>query len=203
MAKRPDLPSPRSRSARATPPAHSTAQKKGSSGSPRSSRGSGAAQRVDVRDWLGGVRLSVFMMIMFGLVIFAVFMLVPTVGTYIGQVQRIDALEHSVQVAQDKVDALEAERDRWNDPNYVITQARERLFYYRPGEVVYLVVDDLDPAALPGEQKPVSDTVEQAPNDWMGAMLRSVTEAGLTQSVAEQPADAPTDAPTDGATPAG
>lgn len=200
MAKRPDLPSPRSRTTSAARPG---AQKKPTPASARSRRDSGTAQRVDVRDWLGGVRLSIFMMIMFGLVIFAVFMLVPTVGTYIGQVQRIDALEHSVQVAQDKVDALEAERDRWNDPSYVLTQARERLFYYRPGEVVYLVVDDLDPATLPGEQKPVSDSVEQAPNDWMGAMLRSVTEAGLTQSVAGQPGDAPTDAPSTDATPAG
>ncbi len=202
MAKRPDLPSPRSRAARTTPTPRSEPPKKGANVSPRSPRGSGVPQRVDVRDWLGGVRLSVFMMIMFGLVIFAVFMLVPTVGTYIGQLQRIDALEHSVQVAQDKVDALEAERDRWNDPNYVITQARERLFYYRPGEIVYLVVDDLDPAALPGEQKPVSETVEQAPNDWMGAMLRSVTEAGLTQSVADQPAETPGTS-TDGTTPTG
>lgn len=201
MAKRPDLPSPRSRTA---PPAQPAAEKKRPPTAARSRRGStSAAQRVDVRDWLGGVRLSIFMMIMFGLVIFAVFMLVPTVGTYIGQVQRIDALEHSVQVAQDKVDALEAERDRWNDPSYVLTQARERLFYYRPGEVVYLVVDDLDPATLPGEQKPVSESVEQAPNDWMGAMLRSVTEAGLTQSVAGQSTDTPPETPSTDATPAG
>ncbi|HYJ50074.1 MAG TPA: hypothetical protein VEX12_09165, partial [Microbacterium sp.] len=42
---------------------------------------------VDVRGWLGGIRLSGFMVIMLGLVVLAAFVLVPTIGTYVDQRQ--------------------------------------------------------------------------------------------------------------------
>ena len=40
---------------------------------------------VDVREWAGGIRFSAFTAIMLGLVVLAVFVLVPTVGTYLSQ----------------------------------------------------------------------------------------------------------------------
>jgi hypothetical protein len=36
---------------------------------------------------------------------------------------------------------MEAERDRWQDPVYIRSQARDRLYYVLPGEVSYLVMD--------------------------------------------------------------
>ncbi len=112
---------------------------------------------VDVRGWLGGIRLSGFMVIMLGLVVLAAFVLVPTIGTYVDQRQQIAALEAAVEVSRDDVADLEAQRDRWTDPAYITTQARERLYYVKPGEVVYLVDNDLPPALVPQEQAPVSD----------------------------------------------
>ena len=79
---------------------------------PPRSRGARSARRVDVRGWLGGIRLSGFMVIMLGLVVLAAFVLVPTVGTYLEQRQRIAALEQAVQVTQDEIAALESEKDR-------------------------------------------------------------------------------------------
>ena len=137
---------------------------------------------VDVRDWIGGVRLSGFTGIMLGLVVLAVFVLVPTLGTYIDQRQQIAALEHSVLVTQDEVDDLQAERERWADPAYITSQARARLYYVLPGEVVYLVDDDLPDTAIPLEQGPVSDEVEQTASDWMSQFVRSVAGAGLAQT---------------------
>ncbi|HAJ16793.1 MAG TPA: septum formation initiator, partial [Microbacterium sp.] len=119
-----------------------------------------------------------FMVIMLGLVVLAAFVLVPTVGTYLEQRQRIAALEQAVQVTQDEIAALETEKDRWQDPAYITTQARERLYYVRPGEVVYLVDDDLPDSAIPAEQAPVSDEVVQTTTDWMSQLVRSVTAAG-------------------------
>ncbi|MDZ8172067.1 FtsB family cell division protein [Microbacterium xanthum] len=152
---------------------------------------------MDVRGWLGGIRLSGFMVIMLGLVVLAAFVLVPTIGTYVEQRQRISALEAAVALAQDDVERLEAEQDRWRDPAFITTQARERLYYVKPGEVVYLVDNDLSSADVPQEQAAVSDDVEQTRTDWMTQMVRSVTEAGLAQTVVpasdeplgEQPAD--------------
>ena len=151
---------------------------------PSRSRGARSARRVDVRGWLGGIRLSGFMVIMLGLVVLAAFVLVPTVGTYLEQRQRIAALEQAVQVTQDEIAALETEKDRWQDPAYITTQARERLYYVRPGEVVYLVDDDLPDSAIPAEQAPVSDEVVQTTTDWMSQLVRSVTAAGLAKPAA-------------------
>ena len=36
---------------------------------------------------------------------------------------------------------MQAERDRWQDPVYIRSQARDRLYYVLPGEVSYLVMD--------------------------------------------------------------
>ncbi|KJL32900.1 FtsB family cell division protein [Microbacterium azadirachtae] len=163
---------------RRTPPSSSTPAGPANGSAPR------APRAVDVRGWVGGIRLSGFMVIMLSLVILGAWVLVPTLGTYLDQRQRIAALEHSVQVTQKQIDALTAERERWNDPAYITAQARERLFYVKPGEVVYLIDNDIDPAAQPVEQGPVSDTVKEKSSDWAGQLLRSVTGAGLAKTAA-------------------
>lgn len=160
-----------------------------------------APRRVDVKGWLGGIRLSGFMVIMLGLVVLAAFVLVPTIGTYVEQRQRITALEHQVALTEAEVQALAEERERWQDPAYITTQARERLYYVRPGEVVYLVDNDLAPSALPQEQAPVSDEVEQTRVDWMSQLVRSLTSAGVAQTVAVPLIGVPDPAPSPTTTP--
>lgn len=147
-----------------------------------SRRRSPQARRVDVREWLGGIRLSGFMIIMLGLVVLAVLVLVPTIGTYMDQRQRIAALEHSVQLTRDEIDELEEQGQRWSDPAYIMTQARERLYYTQPGEIFYLVDNDLSEAQQPQEQGAVSDEVEQTRTDWMSQLVRSVVVAGTSQT---------------------
>lgn len=153
-------------------------------------------RRLDVREWLGGIRLSGFMVIMMGLVVLAAFVLVPTIGTYLGQRQQIAALEQAVQLSRDEVAALEAERERWRDPAFITTQARERLYYVKPGEVVYLVDNDLSVEDIPLEQAPVSEDVEQTRVEWMSQLVRSVTEAGLAQTVTAPTIGVPDPTPT-------
>ncbi|MCR2762306.1 septum formation initiator family protein [Microbacterium sp. zg.B48] len=167
----------------------------------RAPRRTAARQPVDVRGWLGGIRLSGFMVIMLGLVVLAAFVLVPTIGTYVDQRQQIGALQAAVQVSRDDVADLEAQRDRWTDPAYITTQARERLYYVKPGEVVYLVDNDLPAALVPQEQAAVSGDVEQTRTDWMAQFVRSVTEAGMAQTVAPPSIGVPDIAPEE--TPAG
>lgn len=157
----------------------------------RPSRASRGAGRVDVRAWAGGIRFSAFTVIMLGLVVLAVFTLVPTVGTYLGQRQQIAALAHSVQVSEADVAALQQQKDRWNDPAYVSSQARERLYYVRPGEVVYLVDNDLPATAMPPSQAAVSAQVQETRTDWMAQLVRSVAGAGLAQTAAVPPVAPP------------
>jgi cell division protein FtsB len=153
--------------------------------------GGGSGGRVDVRGWLGGIRLSGFMVIMLGLVVLAAFVLVPTVGTYVDQRQRITALQDAVRLTGEQVTELEGQAARWSDPAYITTQARERLYYVRPGEVVYLIDNDLPPEALPIEEQAVSDEVEETRTDWMSQLVRSVVAAGAAQTGATDTVDIP------------
>src|SRR5690606_23625868 len=105
--------------------------------------------------------------------------------TYIDQRQKIAALEESVQVTEDEIALLEQQRERWQDPAYITTQARARLYYVKPGAVVYLVDNDLDPAALPREQERVSAALEGTPAHWMPRLLPTITGAGLSQCAGE------------------
>nr|WP_183501018.1 septum formation initiator family protein [Microbacterium invictum] len=120
---------------------------------------------------------------MLGLVVLAALVLVPTIGTYVDQRQRVAALEESVRLTETEVAALEAEQEQWSDPAYITAQARERLYYVRPGEVVYLIDDDLPAGSVPAEQAAVSEDVQETTNDWMSQLVRSVTGAGLARSV--------------------
>jgi len=137
-----------------------------------------------VREWLGKVRVSGFVVIMLGLVVLGTFVLVPTVGTYMDQRQQIQALESAVALSQSEVADLQSQRERWSDPAYITTQARERLYYTMPGEVVYLIDDDLPASAALQEQAEVSDDVGQTRTDWMSQLVRSLTSAGAAQVVA-------------------
>ncbi|WP_235566864.1 FtsB family cell division protein [Microbacterium sp. Root180] len=167
----------------------------------RPSRPRAQRRPVDVRGWLGGIRLSGFMVIMLGLVVLAAFVLVPTIGTYVDQRQQIAALEAAVELSGEQVAELESQRERWSDPAYITTQARERLYYVRPGEVVYLVDNDLPPELAPQEQSPVSEDVEQTRTDWMSQLVRSVTVAGLSQTVKAPTIGVPDQEPTPSTTP--
>jgi len=150
--------------------------------SSRPRRASRLPSRVDVGDWLGGIRLSGFTAIMLGLVVLAALVLVPSVGTYLDQRAQIAALEEAVRVGEDDVAALEAEREQWTDPAYITTQARERLYYVKPGEVVYLIDDDLPDSALPADAGVVSDEVEQTRTDWMSQFVRSLVTSGSART---------------------
>ncbi len=181
MAKRPAPPS--SASGRGAAAGARPASGRGRGASGRGQGGPAGARRVDVRGWLGGVRLSGFMVVMMSLVVLAAFVLVPTFGNFVQQRQTIAALEASVVAGQQDVERLTQQQERWGDPAYITTQARERLYYMRPGEVVYLVVNDLPADLQPMEEKPVSADVVETPTDWMTQMLASVTTAGLAQTV--------------------
>ncbi|WP_240663912.1 FtsB family cell division protein [Microbacterium enclense] len=134
-----------------------------------------------MREWLGGLRISGFVVIMLGLVVLGTFVLVPTVGTYMDQRQQIQALRTAVALSESEVADLQSQRERWSDPAYITTQARERLFYTMPGEVVYLIDDDLPASEALQEQQDVSQDVGQTRTDWMSQLVRSVAAAGAAQ----------------------
>lgn len=151
----------------------------------RAPRGSG----VSAREWLGGIRLSGFAVIMLGLVVLGAFVLVPSVSGYIDMRQQIAQAEASVKVTQGEIDDLERERDRWRDPAYVMSEARERLYYVKPGEVVYLIENDLPEEETTQEPDPVATEAQERDADWMGTTLRSIVQSGLAEQAAPEESD--------------
>lgn len=152
---------------------------------PASRSGRDRPQALQAGQWLGSLRFSWFLAVMLGLVVLAAVVLVPTVGTFVAQRQQIAQLEQQVTATEEEIESLRAQQERSKDPAYITTQARERLYYTNPGELVYLVVNDIDQARVPGLQRPVSDEIGQTRTDWMGQLLQSVVHAGTSQVVAE------------------
>ncbi|WP_062136075.1 FtsB family cell division protein [Demequina aestuarii] len=71
----------------------------------------------------------------------AIAVVAPTVRAYMDQQANLADLRAEAEVAQAEVDALNAEVARWDDPAFIVAQARERLAYVFPGETPYRVVD--------------------------------------------------------------
>lgn len=129
----------------------------------------------------------------------AVAVALPSVRAYINQQETLGALRAEAQAGRDEVEDLTAEVARWEDPAYVIAQARERLTYVFPGETPYRVVDaevidgpaDGSPAA---EREPAT----LAGQPWYERLWGSVVEAGEPNASTPAVPAAPDPAPTPG-----
>ncbi|HEU4807991.1 MAG TPA: septum formation initiator family protein, partial [Homoserinimonas sp.] len=115
------------------------------------------------------------------IIVLFVVVLAPSLRIWVDQRQEIAALEVEVKAAEEALDDLKDERARWDDPSYVETQARERLYYVKPGEFSYLVIDDGATVTTPSGV-PISDELQTTEVDWVKTMLSSVLTAGLTEA---------------------
>jgi cell division protein FtsB len=134
--------------------------------------------------WLGSIRLSGFTILIMSLTLLGVLILAPQVRILIEQRQQVADLRATGAVAQAQVDDLSKQRARWDDPAYVRAQARDRLYYVMPGEISFLVVNDvtIDPSARERATAELQDTN----SDWVAGLLGSFLVAGLgTQTPAE------------------
>ena len=134
--------------------------------------------------WLGSIRLSGFAMLIMGLTLLGVLILAPQLQILIEQRQQIADLTAAGTSTQAELDTLTSQRARWDDPAYVRAQARDRLYYVMPGEISYLLINDvtLDPNKRVLETTELKDTN----NDWVAGLLGSFLVAGLgTQTPAE------------------
>lgn len=161
--------------------------------------------------WLRGIRFSGFSLLMMGLLILGVVILAPTLHLLIAQEHTITDLKDSVAHESDKVASVKAQRARWNDPSYVRSQVRDRLYYVMPGETSYLILDDRSASAKSADTAPVSTKIQKTPTNWLGSLFASAITAGLTDATPAQLGESPapttqtpatTPAPTNPAAPA-
>ncbi|WP_244255995.1 septum formation initiator family protein [Rathayibacter sp. VKM Ac-2760] len=127
--------------------------------------------------WVAGVRGSGFTLLVMGIMILAVVVLAPSVKNFVEQRAEIAELQRSVDAAKTQSQNLDEQRVRWSDPAFIRAQARERLYFVMPGEVSYLVLDDI--AVAQQAAQPASNSVQKTPTDWAGSLLSSIAVSGL------------------------
>jgi cell division protein FtsB len=103
--------------------------------------------------------------------------LAPPIKNYFTQRAQINALKSQVATDRSALDAARAELNLWRDPNYVKSQARERLHFVMPGERQYIVTGtDIDKS-----QPPINNVASLLPEGapWYTKLIASITESGL------------------------
>lgn len=143
-------------------------------------RSSGRARRKSYRSRSlnfnrnqGSGRTFAIAAIFFALALF----LAPPIKNYFTQRAQISALESQLASDYSALEEARKELMLWQDPNFIKSQARERLHFVMPGERQYIVTggDESEDSSNNG-----ISVVENLPEGqpWYTRMIASITEAG-------------------------
>jgi cell division protein FtsB len=143
------------------------------------------------------LRLNSVSVSLIAVIVLGSFLVAQDVQTFLNQRREIVEMEQSIELARQSVEDMEAERDRWQDPVYIRSQARDRLYYVLPGEVSYLVMnaegmDFSDTSGTLGEylaDRRSADVISQeviaAKDNWVDSLMESFLRAALDTPVDE------------------
>jgi cell division protein FtsB len=103
-------------------------------------------------------------------------MLAPTVKIFFDKRAEIAALNADIAAREAEGNSLRQQVSRWQDPNYVKQQARDRINMVMPGETGYWVFGSDLPA---GESSSPTGAAAQDPADlpWVDSLWESITRA--------------------------
>lgn len=135
--------------------------------------------RTAVASLLSSLQSSGFIVTILALLVAGVVILAPSLRILAEQQQEIAQLRDELEQTQQEVFDLEEQRERWKDPSFVETQARERLMFVYPGDITYLVIDDLEDDGDEADTV-ISPTIVAAETDWREALLASYLVAATT-----------------------
>ena len=108
--------------------------------------------------------------------VFFIFALVlaPPIQHYFTQRAQINALRAQVDSDRAALEAARIELMRWQDPDYVRAQARERLHFVMPGERQYIVTGTPNGEGEVTTNKLADQLEDGAP--WYTRMIASITQ---------------------------
>lgn len=141
-------------------------------------RASGGKRMAPGRVSFGGLDVSVRLLALSMVAVFILMMLVPSVYAWWQQERELADIRAQVAAAEQRNADMRKQLDLWSDPNYISTQARERLGFVRPGETQYTVVD-------PGPEYQDSAQVNAAPAQ--GPARPWVQQVAILLGRADQP----------------
>ena len=113
-----------------------------------------------------------------GIILFALAVtLAPPIQHYFTQRAQINSLQTQLSDNQKMLDAAAAELAKWNDPEYVASQARARLHFVFPGERQYIIIGNGE--ITEGEQE--TKVSEQLPIGlpWYSRLISSITSTNV------------------------
>ncbi|SKB79369.1 Cell division protein FtsB [Arthrobacter sp. 49Tsu3.1M3] len=110
-----------------------------------------------------------------GVVMIAItILLAPTVKIFLDKRAEIAALQADIAAKQTKQEDLKRQVSRWQDPNYVKQQARDRINMVMPGETGYWVFGSDLPAAQSGSAAGAASAQDPANLPWVDALWESI-----------------------------
>lgn len=101
-------------------------------------------------------------------------MLAPTVKIYVDKSAEIAALEADIAARKAEQNGLKQQVSRWQDPNYVKQQARDRINMVMPGETSYWVFGSDEPAGTSSGQAGAGSAENPANLPWVDALWESI-----------------------------
>jgi hypothetical protein len=126
----------------------------------------------------------------------------PSLRDFVNQQAELAAVRDDVAERERRIADLQDQLDRWEDPAFVMAQARQRFGFVMPGEVGYVVLDE-PVAELKAADPSAAAAADAAQTDraWFGRLWESLEQAGAevpaggpapdTEEIAPEPLPAP------------
>lgn len=174
---------PAARAAKAAKPNARTAKVRAS----KQSRSAASAE------WMRGMRLNTYTITLLAMIVLGVLTLAPRVQEWFVLRQQVAQAQADVEQARKDVTTMQSEVKRWEDPVFIRSQARDRLYYVMPGEVSYLVMDadgvntsDISGTvgAMLADQRnygQISTSIKETRNNWVDSVMETVIVAGIDE----------------------
>lgn len=116
---------------------------------------------------------------------------------YLEQRHHVSQLRASIAESEREIAELQREKDRWEDPAYVISQARARFAFGFPGEIGYQVLDVHGQPLDHDSTLSAPRATDDGRPEWWEATVSSIEAAGNPPRPDSGPADSITPPPRD------
>jgi cell division protein FtsB len=125
----------------------------------------------------GAIKKSSGRAMTFAIVLFVLaWTLAPPAQRYFAQQAQINAIKAQVNANKSALQEAARELQLWRDPEYIKSQARERLHFVFPGERQYIVTDATETTNVTPKTAVAKNIPQGLP--WYDRLVASITETG-------------------------
>ena len=110
----------------------------------------------------------------------------PPAQRYFTQRAQINAIEAEIDSRKSRLAEAEIELQKWRDPNYVKSQACERLHFVLPGERQYIVLGvETEASAVQKKKTPVA-TKQFGSAPWYTKLISSIQQVAAGNGAVQE-----------------